>query len=77
MDDVTVTWWNPDATGPDEIRKEGKGMWELVDGGKRYLPGQIPETAVGLFKPEGAVTILDKPPAAETPPNYPSPAKGS
>lgn len=39
-DDVTEVWWDPDATGPDEIRNEGRGMWRYVDGGKRYLPGQ-------------------------------------
>ncbi len=39
IDDFTEIWWNPTATGPDEIRKEGTGMLAYVDGGKRYLPG--------------------------------------
>ena len=42
VDDATAIWWDPDATGPDEIRKEGVGMYQFVDGGQRYLPGQWP-----------------------------------
>ncbi len=73
VDDATLTWWDPTANGPDEIRKEGTGMWAFVDGGKRYLPGEWP-TENKLFDPEGAVTIYETPPAEETPPDYPSPA---
>jgi hypothetical protein len=72
VDDATLAWWDPTATGPDEIRKEGTGMWTFVDGGKRYLPGQWP-TANKLFDPNGAVTLYAEPPPAETPPTYPSP----
>ncbi len=72
VDDATLVWWDPEATGPDEIRKEGTGMWTFVDGGKRYLPGEWP-TDVKLFDPEGAVTIYETPPPEETPPSYPSP----
>ena len=42
IDDATLIWWDPAATGPDEIRKDGTGMWQYVDGGKRYLPGEWP-----------------------------------
>ena len=73
VDDATLMWWDPEAVGPDEIRKEGTGMWTFVDGGKRYLPGEWP-TENKLFDPEGAVTIYDAPPPEETPPDYPSPA---
>ncbi|TFH15303.1 MAG: hypothetical protein E4H05_08420 [Acidimicrobiales bacterium] len=72
IDDATVVWWDPAATGPDEIRKEGTGMYQFVDGGTRYLPGQWP-TDEKLFDPEGAVTIYAEPPPGETPPQYPSP----
>ncbi len=72
-DDVTEVWWDPTATGPDEIRKEGTGMWRFVDGGKRYLPGEWPEGEPKVFDPEGTVTILDEAPAAEKPKDYPSP----
>jgi hypothetical protein len=75
-DDVTEVWWDPEATGPDEIRKEGTGMWRFVDGGKRYLPGEWPEGETKAFDPEGTTIILDEPPAAEKPKDYPSPAGG-
>ena len=72
VDDATIVWWDPEATGPDEIRKEGQGMYQFVDGGTRYLPGRWP-TEERLFDPDGAVTIYDVAPAGEEPPQYPSP----
>ena len=66
-------WWDPDATGLDEIRKEGTGMYQYVDGGKRYLPGEWP-TEDKLFNPDGAVAIYDQPPPGEERGDYPSPA---
>ena len=74
IDDATEIWWDPDATGPDEIQRDGTGMWRYVDGGTRYLPGEWPDTAPNVFVDEGAVTIYDEAPAAETFPTYPSPA---
>jgi hypothetical protein len=73
IDDATEIWWNPTATGPDEIRKQGTGMYEFVDGGKRYLPGTWP-TADTFFDPAGAVSLYVTPPPGEAPPTYPSPA---
>jgi hypothetical protein len=72
VDDATIIWWDPAATGPDEIRKDGTGMYTFVDGGKRYLPGEWP-TESKLFDPEGAVTLYAEPPPGEEPPQYPSP----
>ncbi|MGB0113686.1 MAG: hypothetical protein WBP59_10730, partial [Ilumatobacteraceae bacterium] len=73
VDDATLIWWDPAATGPDEIRKDGTGMYTFVDGGTRYLPGEWP-TDSKLFDPDGAVTLYVEPPAGEAPPDYPSPA---
>ena len=73
VDDATIIWWDPAATGPDEIRKDGTGMYQFVDGGKRYLPGEWP-TESKLFDPEGAVALYPEPPEGEAPPSYPSPA---
>jgi len=75
-DDVTVIWWNPDATGTSEIGDQGKGMYEFADHGRRYRPGKIPDRVPGLFDPERSTTILDRLPAASAPPTYPSPAGG-
>jgi hypothetical protein len=73
IDDATVFWWDPTAVGPDEIRREGTGMYQFVDGGKRYLPGQW-TTDEKLFDPNGAVAIYLTPPPGEEPRQYPSPA---
>ncbi len=69
-------WWDPEATGVDEINNEGTGMWRYVDGGKRYLPGEWPEEELRMFDPEGTVTIFDEAPPEEAPPDYPSPNGG-
>jgi hypothetical protein len=75
-DDVTEVWWDAEATGPDEIRNEGTGMWRFVDGGKRYLPGTWPDGESKAFDKADTVTILDQPPAAERAKDYPSPKGG-
>ncbi|HEV3351309.1 MAG TPA: hypothetical protein VG076_00215 [Acidimicrobiales bacterium] len=74
IDDATEVWWNPVATGPDELQRQGRGMYEFVAGGKRYLPGQWPATASEVFNPAGAVSLYTTVPKAEEVPNYPSPA---
>jgi hypothetical protein len=75
-DDMTEVWWDPTAKGPDEIRKQGTGMWRFVDGGKRYLPGKWPKGESKAFDKAGTVTILDEPPAGEKPKDYPPPSGG-
>jgi hypothetical protein len=76
LDDATAFWWDPTTVGPDEIRKEAAGMYQFVDGGKRYLPGEWP-TVDKMFEPAGAVAMYTTPPPGEAPPSYPSPAGGS
>lgn len=73
IDDATEVWWDPAATGPDELQRQGRGMFEFVAGGKRYLPGQWPDTAPDVFDPKGAVSLYSTVPKAEEVPNYPSP----
>ena len=72
VDDATAIWWDPTVAGPDEIRKDGVGMYQYVDGGKRYLPGQWP-TDDKMFDPAGAVALYTHPPPGEDPGDYPSP----
>jgi ABC-type branched-subunit amino acid transport system ATPase component len=62
IDDATLVWWNPRARGPDEAGDHGTGMYEYVDGGRRYLPGEWPTAPLPLFAAEGAVAIYDRPP---------------
>jgi hypothetical protein len=76
IDDATLVWWNPTAKGPDELGTEGTGMYEYVDGGKRYLPNQWPATAPKFFDTSNSVTIYTSPPKSEQVPTYPSPAGG-
>ncbi|HEX4777031.1 MAG TPA: hypothetical protein VFW74_09690 [Acidimicrobiia bacterium] len=74
IDDATEIWWNPNASGVDEVGHNGTGLWAYVDGGKRYRLGHFPSEDPGLFDPNGAVTIYKTLPASDTPPSYPSPA---
>ncbi len=57
LDNAGILYWDPKAKGPDETGTVGFGMYRLVDGGTRYLPGQWPTTPVKLFDPAGTVTI--------------------
>jgi hypothetical protein len=75
IDDATEVWWDPEAEGPDEINRDGTGMWRYVDGGRRYLYGEWPDEESQVFQEEGSVTIYDDPPERERPPDYPSPAE--
>lgn len=72
IDDATLIFWDPDEVGPDEIRREGAGMWRFVDGGQRYLPGTWPSSS-GLFDRDTSIAILAEPPPEEAPPDYPAP----
>ncbi|WP_254126895.1 hypothetical protein [Aquihabitans sp. G128] len=75
VDDMQEIWWDAEAKGPDEQGAEGTGMMRYADGGKRYLAGKMPKVAPHAFTEKGSVTGYSKPPAAEAPPSYPSPAK--
>lgn len=76
VDDMQVIWWNAEMEGLDEQGTEGKGMMMAADGGKRYLPGEMPNTPANVFDPEGAVALYDEVPADAQPPSYPSPGPG-
>jgi hypothetical protein len=74
VDDATEIWWDAEESGPDEIDRDGNGMWRYVDGGKRYLYGDWTDDESKVFQEEGSVAILEQAPADEEPPDYPSPA---
>ena len=77
VDDMVEIWWDADAVGPDEQGKQDKpGMMRYSDGGRRYLPGEMPKEDVHAFREEGSVMLLDAVPAQDRPPDYPSPAAG-
>jgi hypothetical protein len=65
VDDISEIWWDPDEAGLDEIDRDGVGMWRWVDGGTRYLPGEIPEGPPKAFVEEGSVAVYAERPASE------------
>jgi hypothetical protein len=73
-DDATVVWWDPNATGADEVGRAGKGLYRYADSGRRYLPGQWPSAPISLFDAKTSSGVLTVLPAADVPPSYPSPA---
>jgi hypothetical protein len=70
VDDIARIWWDPDAEGKDELRKEGKGLWRFVEGGKRYFAGDWPDEDFPAFDDEGTSTIYPETPESEAPPDY-------
>jgi hypothetical protein len=76
-DDAAVVWWDPDATGPDEVGNDGTGLWRYAREGRRYLPDDWPDGDVGLYDDATSVTILEELPPDARPPDYPSPAAAS
>ncbi len=57
LDNAGILYWDPNTVGQDETGKVGKGMYRLVNGGLRYLPGHWPTTPIKLFDSTGTVTI--------------------
>ncbi len=71
-DDATAIWWDPNATGPDEVGRDGRGLYRYADGGRRYLPGAWPSKPIGLYDDATSLTVLTQLPPEDAPPNYPS-----
>jgi hypothetical protein len=76
IDNTGLLYWDPKVVGPDETGNVAPGMYRLVDGGRRYLPGHWPTTPIKLFDPTNTVTIYpaDKIPPDLTPASIPVPA---
>jgi ABC-type branched-subunit amino acid transport system substrate-binding protein len=75
VDDVGVIWWDPTATGPDEVGREGTGMYRYASGGQRYTIGNLPGSPeeAGLFDLGSSVTVYDDVPEEDRVPDYPPP----
>ena len=84
LDNMGVLYWDPNARGPDETGTVNNGMYRLVDGGLRYLPGKWPTKPIKLFDPTNTVTIYGEnnvppellPKDEPVPPNAPAANKG-
>ena len=70
VDDITEVWWSPTEVGIDELRNEGEGMYMFVDGGVRYLLGEMPEAPPKAFDPEGVISMYSEAPESEQSPYY-------
>lgn len=70
-DDATEIWWDPTARGPDELGNEAVGMYQYMDMGKRFLPGQWPTGEGKYFVKENTTTMYDDRPAPDRVPQPP------
>ncbi len=74
LDDVSIIWWDPTATGEDETGDDGTGQYRYINGGERFLPGEIPTEPLALFDPDGSVTYYtdeaDAPDGTQPVPDY-------
>jgi hypothetical protein len=68
-DDTAMLWWDPSATGEDEVGHVGQGLYQYADGAKRYTLGHLPAAGQGgLFDTSTAVTVFPQlPPESGTP----------
>ncbi|HEX8803932.1 MAG TPA: hypothetical protein VF743_07055, partial [Acidimicrobiales bacterium] len=78
IDDATLVWWDPEATGEDETGGEGTGMYRYANGGERYTLGNFPDSQeeAGLFDEDASVTVYDTLPEGDQAPDYPPPDLG-
>jgi hypothetical protein len=76
-DDSGMLWWDPSATGEDEVGHQGTGLYRYADSGKRYTLGKFPAKGQGgLFDTAASVTVFPQLPQQSSAPNYPPPAAG-
>jgi hypothetical protein len=74
-DDATLIWFDPEATGEDEVGNEGTGMYRYANGGERYTIGEFPDSIeeAGLYDEESSVTVFEQVPEEDQTPDYEPP----
>jgi hypothetical protein len=74
-DDIGLIWWDPTATGEDEVGNAGTGMYRYALDGKRYTLGHLPASTddAGIFDVDKSVTVFDQVPEEDRTPDYPPP----
>jgi Periplasmic binding protein len=73
-EDAAMIWWDPSATGEDEVGQVGNGLYRAADGGKRYSRGKFPSKGQGgLFDAATSATIFESIPPETGQPSYPPP----
>ncbi|HEX6420723.1 MAG TPA: hypothetical protein VFZ77_19630 [Acidimicrobiales bacterium] len=75
VDDATLIWWDPTATGEDEVGNEGVGMYRYANGGTRFTFFDRPDdpAEAKLFDVEASITVYDDIPEADRVPDYEPP----
>jgi hypothetical protein len=70
--DVALVWWDPDTVGPSVAVNvpDSKGVYQYMDGGKRYLRGQLPSKAT-FFDTSGSINVVTDVPPNDVQPDYP------
>jgi hypothetical protein len=73
-EDAAMLWWDPTASGQDEVGQVGNGLYRAANGGKRYSRGKFPPQGQGgLFDAAASATIFDSIPPEVGLPSYPPP----
>jgi len=74
-DDAALIWFDPEATGEDEVGNEGTGMYRYANMAERYTIGEFPDSIeqAGLFDEESSVTVFEEVPAEDQTPDYEPP----
>ncbi len=74
-DDATIIWFDPSASGEDEVGNDGVGLYRYANGAQRYTLGNFPDGVedAGLFDVDSSVTIFDQVPPEDDTPDYPRP----
>jgi hypothetical protein len=74
-DDAAIIWFDPTASGEDEVGNDGDGMYRYANEGQRYTVGHFPKTAeeAGLYDNGKSVTVFDEVPSGDQVPDYPPP----
>ena len=70
--DVALVWWDTETVGPSVAVNlpDAAGVWQYIDGGKRYIRGQLP-SKVPFFDKTQAINVVTTVPPADVPPDYP------
>ena len=64
--DFVEIYYDGDARGPDERSQDGTGMIQKVNQGKRYQPGQWPNSPAQVFGDTVApIAVSDNPPGGK------------
>jgi hypothetical protein len=70
--DVTLAWWDPDTVGPSVSVSgaDAAGVWQFLDGAKRYMRGQLPSEMPPFFDKSKSLHVFPSVPKSDVPPTY-------